>query len=355
MDIYVPVLNAVEFAFNSSGGAEPRLLTEALKHPDADKWVEAVLKEIEAHVQNGMWELAQLPPGCCAIGSRWVFKVKQMPDGLVNKYKGCLVAQGFSQVPGVHYGEAFASTAHFAAVWTVMALAVAEDLELEAVDISTVFLNGDIDTKLYMKIPKGFGVEGKLRNGKDPKRWVVRLLKGLYSIKQGPRLWGLKLHSVLTSLGFSRIDCDHSIYIYQQDGVKLFMPVYVDNLLIASNSKSAIQRVKDDLASQFTIHDQGPVTSMLGMKVSCDCTACTICLSQPGYIRSILEDFNMTNCNPVLTPMEQNIKLSKNMSPDTMEGREEMKKVPYHELVGKLLYLAVATHPDISYAVGVLC
>ena len=95
---------------------------------------------------------------------------------------------------------------------------------------------------------------------------------------------------------------------------------------------------------QFTIHDQGPVTSMLGMKVLCDCIAHTICLSQLGYIRSILKDFNMNNCNPVLTPMEQNIKLSKNMSLDTMEGREEMKKVPYHELVGKLLYLAVATY-----------
>ena len=93
---------------------------------------------------------------------------------------------------------------------------------------------------------------------------------------------------------------------------------------------------------------------MLSMKVSHDCIACTICLSQPGYIRSILKDFNMNDCNPVLMLMEQNIKLSKNMSPDTVEGREEMKKVPYHELVGKLLYLAVATCPNISYAVRVL-
>jgi len=53
--------------------------------------------------------------------------------------------------------------------------------------------------------------------------------------------------------------------------------------------------------------------------------------------------------------MEENIKLSRTMCPASPEEQAEMKKVPYRELVGKLLYLAVATHPNISYAIGVLC
>ena len=237
----------------------------------------------------------------------------------------------------------------------MIALAVNEDLELESVDISMAFLNGEIDKEVYMRIPDGFEVEGEPRDGEDPKRWVVRLLKGLYGIKQGPRLWALKLHSVLSSIGFQRIDCDYSVYVYRRGDVKIFLPIHVDDLLLASNSSTALKNVKSELSAQFSIHDQGPVKSMLGIKIERDRSARSVSLSQPGYIQSILDEFNMADCNPVSTPMEENIKLSVRMSPTDSEGKALMAKVPYRELIGKLIYLAVATRPDISYAIGVLC
>src|SRR5260221_13298768 len=189
----------------------------------------------------------------------------------------------------------------------------------------------------------------------SPKKWVLRLLKGLYGIKQGPRIWALKLHSVLTKISFERVDCDYSVYIYRRDSVKIIMPIHVDDLLIASNSHDAIQKVKSDLASHFKIHDQGPTTSILGIKVERDRPNRTVSLSQPGYVESILEQFGMAECNPVLTPFEEGQKLSKDMSPDTPKGRAEMKVYPYRKLISKLLYLAIATRLDIAYAVGVLC
>ena len=100
------------------------MLVDTLKWADADKWVTATLAEIDDHVWNGTWVLTQFPlvegrsvhVGC-------LIKVKCLPDGAVDNYKGQIVAQGFSQVQGIHYNEVFAPTARMAAVRTVIVIA----------------------------------------------------------------------------------------------------------------------------------------------------------------------------------------------------------------------------------------
>ena len=93
------------------------------------------------------------------------------------------MAEGYSQIARIHYGEVFTSTAHMAAMHAVIALAAIEDLELKTVDISTAFLNGEIDKEIFMKIPEGLEVDREPALGEDLKRWVLQLLKGLYGIK----------------------------------------------------------------------------------------------------------------------------------------------------------------------------
>jgi hypothetical protein len=87
--------------------------------PDADKWQHTASVEMQAHLENGTWQLVQLPAGCKAIGSKWVFKVKHNSDSSVECYKACLVTQGFSQHPGVDFTETFAPTTKWAALHAV--------------------------------------------------------------------------------------------------------------------------------------------------------------------------------------------------------------------------------------------
>ncbi|MCI81567.1 retrovirus-related pol polyprotein from transposon TNT 1-94, partial [Trifolium medium] len=42
-----------------------------------------------------------------AIGCKWIFRIKENPDGTIKKYKARLVAKGFLQTPGVDFTETF--------------------------------------------------------------------------------------------------------------------------------------------------------------------------------------------------------------------------------------------------------
>jgi hypothetical protein len=122
-----------------------------------------------------------LPRGKRAIGSQWVFKIKRNSDRSIDHYKGCIVAKGYSQREGLDYTETFTPTARFGALRTIIALAALEDMELESIDIATAFLNGTIDAKVYMLKLEGIEIPGY-----EGPEWVLKLLKALYGIKQGP-------------------------------------------------------------------------------------------------------------------------------------------------------------------------
>jgi hypothetical protein len=87
-----------------------------------------MVAEMPAHVENGTWELVELPRRCNAIGSKWVYKIKCAADGSVNHYKACLAAKGFSQRPGIVFDETFAPTTKWAALHAIFAIAALENL-----------------------------------------------------------------------------------------------------------------------------------------------------------------------------------------------------------------------------------
>lgn len=149
---YLTLEQACDFAHalkRSSHDGETRSLKEAMKleQKEKQKWWEAALSEIQSLVENGTFELVELPRRAMAIRSRWVFKVKRNSDGSIERYTARLVAQGSSQRPGSDYHETFAPTPRGAALRTVLVLAAFVDLYLESVDISSAFLNGTVRSR----------------------------------------------------------------------------------------------------------------------------------------------------------------------------------------------------------------
>jgi hypothetical protein len=328
----------------------PKTFADALKRlqAEADEWRKAAELEMQAHVDNSTWELVKLPPGRKPIGSRWVFVVKRKSDGSVDRYKGRLVARGFSRRPGIDFNEVFSPTARWAALRAILAQGALTGAHIESVDISNAYLNGILEDNIevYMDQPEGFH--------QGERDWVCRLRKGLYGLKQSGRLWYERLGKVLEEIGFTRLKSDSSIYVWMHGDTKVVVPVFVDDLTIVSASKSAIQTVKDALARSFKLKDLGPTSFLLGVKVEHDAPNRSLSLSQRQYILDMLERFNMSDCKPVSTPMDPGSRLSTSMAPSTPEQIAEMQGVPYINAVGALNYLAIATRPDISYTVSKL-
>jgi hypothetical protein len=156
-DEYIELPEAMERAFHAAvdaravlSDAEPKSYCEAMRRLDSELWHQAMVREMEAHLKNGTWELVKLPHGRKAIGSKWVFKVKRNLDGIVERYKARLVAKGFGQRAGIDFDETFAPTTKWAALRAILALAALENLELESIDISNAYLNGELhDVDVY--------------------------------------------------------------------------------------------------------------------------------------------------------------------------------------------------------------
>ena len=115
--------------------------------------------------------------------------------------------------------------------------------------------------------------------------------------------------------------------------------VYVDDVLIACNDKTEIDRFKVMLDDKFKLKDLGDLKYFLGLEVARSDKGIALC--QRKYTLEVLND---TGCKLAKTPMKQDLRLSK------LEGEELKDPSSYKRLIGRLLYLTI-TRLDITFAV----
>jgi hypothetical protein len=124
---------------------EPKLVGEAVDSAEGKLWKDSMVEEMESLHKNETWDLVKLPSGIKHVGSKWVFKKKMNATGQVEKFKARLVAKGYSQVEGVNFGEIFFRIAKLTSIRVLMSLATTFDLEIEQMDVKTMFLHGDLE------------------------------------------------------------------------------------------------------------------------------------------------------------------------------------------------------------------
>jgi hypothetical protein len=105
------------------------------------------------------------------------------------------VAQGFSQVEGIYFGETFAPVARIESIRILLVYASHHNFKLQQMDVKSAFLNGPLNEIVFVKQPLGFD------NPKFPNH-VYKLDKALYGLKQAPREWYEHLKELLVDHGF---------------------------------------------------------------------------------------------------------------------------------------------------------
>lgn len=314
---------------------EPTTYSQASKFPE---WRTAMDLEFTALQRQGTWTLVPHQPHMNVVGCKWVFRIKRNPDGSVNKYKARLVAKGFHQQPGIDFIETFSPVVKHTTIRVILSLALAYNWPLRQLDVECAFLHGDLHEEVYMAQPQGYV---------DPTHpsHVCRMIKSIYGLRQAPRAWYDKFASKLLELGFNISASDPSLFIYAHGNTRLYLLLYVDDIIITGNQPSAITSLIRGLSAAFHMKDMGPLTYFLGITIRRSNQG--IFLSQSKYIMDLLDRTNMTGCKPMNSPASST-KLGRSSSPLLSDPTE------YRSIVGALQYVTL-TRPDIAFAVNQVC
>ncbi|KAL0279471.1 UNVERIFIED_CONTAM: hypothetical protein PYX00_001019 [Menopon gallinae] len=271
---------------------------------------------------------------------------KPKPNGTEtgsDKYKARLVARGHTQRPGIDYDEIFAPVARYELIRTLLAIAVNEQMYVHQLDVVSAYTQGFLSDEVYMEQPEAFV-------DKKNKDHVCKLVRPLYGLKQSGREWYKRINDYLVNKGGMNAEGDPCIYVFGTNENRVILLIYVDDILLASKSLEEMNEIKELLKREFEITDLGPINTILGINIKRDSDTGNMTLTQRNYIEELIKKFGMENAKEIGTPMELNVKVSKEMSPKDENEREEMKHKPYRELIGCLVYLSKATRPDIAFA-----
>jgi hypothetical protein len=132
-------------------------------------------EEYQSIIKNEVWEIVPRPKSKDVVSSKWLFKIKHVADGSIEKYKERFVSRGFSQKEGIDYEETFTPIARYTSIRTIIALAAKMKWKLHQMDVKTTFLNGVIEEEVYIEKPQGFEVEDKEVSCLQVEESIVRI------------------------------------------------------------------------------------------------------------------------------------------------------------------------------------
>jgi len=108
-----------------------------------------------------------------------------------------------------------------------------------------------------------------------------------------------------------------------------------------TDTEQEIAKIKAELTNSFQLTDLGPLAEILGLKIDCNCENSSLEISQGSYIDLNLDRPRMTDCDPIVTQIAQNVELK---VPEEPELHDE-----YPKAIGSMMCAALGTPPNIAF------
>ncbi|KAL2885578.1 putative retroelement pol poly protein [Ceratocystis lukuohia] len=322
--------------------SEPSMtLDDAIRHPtESEGWKGAIQKELKALMDFRTWHFVPKPEGCVPIDTRFVFAKKYDLDGKLEKYKARLVVRGFRQEYGVNFFESFAPTPSSATLRLFLATVCQYNMECHQVDACNAFAQSKIKEEVFIELPA---------NVECPNGMVAKLDRCLYGLKQAAYQWNEDCTGYLKSLGFENIVTEPCLLYHA--GRKMLVLLYVDDITIAAMDDKSIKWFKQLFSKRFVIKDLGQTTQIIGIQVSRDRPQRRLWINQRQYIRRMVEEarFDEHRRSPIRTPVGD----WGDIEP-AHEDEKILDSKSYQSILGKIMYPAMMTRPDIAFAVSSL-
>ena len=242
--------DALIYFLQDDDTSDPQTISEARHSKYWTEWLATIHEELKSLKAKGIYEEVQsLPPGRKAVQHKWVLHIKHDKDGVISQFKARLIAKGFTQIPGQDFSFTFAPVARWDSIHSILCIAAFNNYELHQLDVKTAYLNGPLDEEIYMKAPDGFSSSSNY--------W--HLHKGLYGLRQAGRQWYLTLHQAYSDLGYVQYESDWSAYTHRSPSgfSQAMSTMSVDDILIASDSKSESNLAADEINNKFTVINGG--------------------------------------------------------------------------------------------------
>jgi len=154
------------------------------------------------------------------------------------------------------------------------------------------------------------------------------------------------IDSFLQATGFKKCASDHGLYVKTNDyGDLLILCLYVDDMIFIGSSLKMVGDFKHIMMKEFEMTDLDLMFYFLGIEVIQGDDG--IFIHQRKFAAEFLKKFKKEDSNPVKTPIETEIKLTKEADGRTLDATY------FKEIVGSLRYL-MCTKPDICYVVGLV-